>query len=93
MRVRAHRSKRGAAPNPEDEASYYGVGPPRVLVVSPESSGKTTACRILTNYAVRGPTPAFPPIANWTWVMYIRRLPGFPPLMRNAQGAGLCMCS
>jgi len=32
MRVRAHRSKRGAAPNPDDEVSHYGVEPPRVLV-------------------------------------------------------------
>ena len=64
MRVRAHRSKRGAAPNPDDEASHYGVEPPRVLVVGPESSGKTTACKILTNYAVRGPTPAYPLIVN-----------------------------
>jgi polyribonucleotide 5'-hydroxyl-kinase len=59
MRVRAHRGKRGAAPNPDDEAE-----PPRVLVVGPESSGKTTACKILTNYAVRGPTPAYPLIVN-----------------------------
>ena len=64
MRVRAYRSKRGAAPNPDDEASHYGVEPPRVLVVVPKSAGNTTACKILTNYAVRGPTPAFPPIAN-----------------------------
>lgn len=64
MRVRAHRSNRGAAPNPDDEASHHGVGPPRVLVVGPESSGKTTACKILTNYAVRGPTPAYPLIVN-----------------------------
>lgn len=64
MRVRAHRSRRGAAPNPDDEASHYGVEPPRVLVVGPESSGKTTACKILTNYAVRGPTPAYPLIVN-----------------------------
>ena len=27
--------------------------PPRVLVVGPEHSGKTTVCKILTNYAVR----------------------------------------
>ena len=57
-------SESGAAPNPDGEASHYGVEPPRVLVVAPESSGKTTACKILTNYAVHGPTPAFPPIVN-----------------------------
>ena len=28
-------------------------GPPRVLVLGPENAGKTTACKILTNYAVR----------------------------------------
>ena len=64
MRVRAHRGRRGAAPSPDDEASHYGLEPPRVLVVGPESSGKTTACKILTNYAVRGPTPAYPLIVN-----------------------------
>ena len=63
MRVRAHRSRRGAAPKP-DEESHYGVEPPRVLVVGPESSGKITACEILTNYAVLGPTPAYPLIVN-----------------------------
>ena len=64
MRVRAHRNNRGAASNPDDEASHIGVEPPRVLVVGPESSGKTTACKILINYAVRGPTPAYPLIVN-----------------------------
>jgi len=36
MRVRAHRSKRGAPLDPDNEASHYRVEPPRVLVVGPE---------------------------------------------------------
>ncbi|KAA1469407.1 hypothetical protein DENSPDRAFT_835025 [Dentipellis sp. KUC8613] len=40
MRVRA------VAPADDDE-------PPRVLVLGPENSGKTSVCKILTNYAVR----------------------------------------
>lgn len=27
--------------------------PPRVMVIGPENSGKTSACKILVNYAVR----------------------------------------
>jgi len=64
MRIRAHRSKRSAAPHPDDEASHYRAEPSRALVMGPESSGKTTACKILTNYAVRGPTPAYPLMIN-----------------------------
>lgn len=48
MRVKARRAQRD---------SSYSAGkdnhPPRVLVVGPENSGKTTACKILTNYTVR----------------------------------------
>lgn len=48
MRVKARRARRD---------SSYSAGkdnhPPRVLVVGPENSGKTTACKTLTNYTVR----------------------------------------
>lgn len=27
--------------------------PPRVMIVGPENSGKTSACKVLVNYAVR----------------------------------------
>jgi mRNA cleavage and polyadenylation factor CLP1 P-loop/N-terminal beta-sandwich domain of polyadenylation factor len=51
MRVRALRAIHGS-PASGDEAEITPV-PPRVLVLGPENSGKTTVCKILTNYAVR----------------------------------------
>jgi polyribonucleotide 5'-hydroxyl-kinase len=61
MRVRALSSHRGSPlpPGPEQEVDPE---PPRVLVLGPENSGKTTVCKILTNYAVRagqGWTPMY----------------------------------
>ncbi|KAH9483911.1 Cleavage polyadenylation factor subunit clp1 [Psilocybe cubensis] len=50
MRVRALRQIRGS-PIPSHDIPKYD--PPRVLVLGPEHSGKTTVCKILTNYAVR----------------------------------------
>jgi len=52
MRVRALSSQRGSPlpPGPDQEADSE---PPRVLVLGPENSGKTTVCKILANYAVR----------------------------------------
>ncbi|KAF8637404.1 hypothetical protein AX17_002899 [Amanita inopinata Kibby_2008] len=51
MRVRALRKLHGSPPS--DNESDTVVEPPRVLVLGPENSGKTTVCKILTNYAVR----------------------------------------
>lgn len=51
MRVRALRDLRGS-PVPEYERDKP-TDPPRVLVLGPENSGKTTICKILINYAVR----------------------------------------
>ncbi|KAJ7219572.1 Pre-mRNA cleavage complex II protein Clp1-domain-containing protein [Mycena pura] len=51
MRVRALRDLRGS-PVPEYERDKP-TDPPRVLVLGPENSGKTTVCKILINYAVR----------------------------------------
>jgi polyribonucleotide 5'-hydroxyl-kinase len=51
MRVRALRAIHGS-PSSDDD-SEANSEPPRVLVLGPESSGKTTVCKILTNYAVR----------------------------------------
>jgi polyribonucleotide 5'-hydroxyl-kinase len=61
MRVRALSSHRGSPlpPGPDQEVD---PDPPRVLVLGPESSGKTTVCKILTNYVVRagqGWTPMY----------------------------------
>lgn len=51
MRVRALSALHGS---PVPDADYgASAEPPRVLVVGPENSGKTTICKILTNYAVR----------------------------------------
>ncbi|TBU35506.1 hypothetical protein BD311DRAFT_772602 [Dichomitus squalens] len=53
MRVRALAAVDGS-PIPEDEGDdAIGIDPPRVLVLGPENSGKTSVCKILTNYAVR----------------------------------------
>ncbi|KAI6109694.1 hypothetical protein F5141DRAFT_1063872 [Pisolithus sp. B1] len=51
MRVRALSALHGS-PVPDDD---HGANPepPRVLVLGPENSGKTTICKILANYAVR----------------------------------------
>ncbi|KAJ7583008.1 Pre-mRNA cleavage complex II protein Clp1-domain-containing protein [Mycena floridula] len=50
MRVRALRKIRGSPISHEESSS---TEPPRILVVGPENSGKTTVCKILVNYAVR----------------------------------------
>ena len=52
MRVRALAKFHGSPLPPGDEPPT-APEPPRVLVLGPENSGKTTVCKILTNYAVR----------------------------------------
>jgi polyribonucleotide 5'-hydroxyl-kinase len=53
MRVRALAAIHGS---PIQEYDYVNnrrtSDPPRVMIVGPENSGKTTLCKILTNYAV-----------------------------------------
>ena len=61
MRVRALSSHHGS-PLPPGPDAEVDPGAPRVLVLGPESSGKTSVCKILTNYAVRagqGWTPIY----------------------------------
>ena len=61
MRVRALSAQRGS-PLPAGTDQEVDPEPPRVLVLGPENSGKTTVCKILANYAVRagqGWTPMF----------------------------------
>jgi hypothetical protein len=61
MRVRALSSQRGS-PLPSGPDHEVDPDPPRVLVLGPENSGKTTVCKILANYAVRtgqGWTPMY----------------------------------
>ena len=50
MRVGALCHIRGISVPPREKSNW---DPPRVLVVGPEHSGKTTICKLLTNYAVR----------------------------------------
>lgn len=40
-------------PPPGVEEDGDSSEPPRVLIMGPENSGKTSVCKILTNYAVR----------------------------------------
>ncbi|CAA7271464.1 unnamed protein product [Cyclocybe aegerita] len=50
MRVRTLRQIRGSPPPPGDTSK---TDPPRVLVLGPDHSGKTSVCKLLANYAVR----------------------------------------
>lgn len=47
-----------------DDPDGLNAEPPRVLVLGPENSGKTTVCKILTNYAVRAGQNWSPLLAN-----------------------------
>lgn len=61
MRVRSLAQVRNS-PTPYEAAGSIPEGPPRVLVLGPESAGKTSLCKILSNYAVRagqGWTPMY----------------------------------
>lgn len=51
MRVRALRTLHGSPPHDDDPSA--NTEPPRVLILGPENSGKTTVSKILINYAVR----------------------------------------
>lgn len=62
MRILANRASRGSPPPPpHDETDQR---PPRVLIIGPENSGKTTAAKILINYAVRSPGKWAPMLVN-----------------------------
>ncbi|PBK92963.1 hypothetical protein ARMGADRAFT_1012667 [Armillaria gallica] len=52
MRVRALGALNGSPPPPETKPDV-NAEPPRVLILGPENSGKTSVCKILVNYAVR----------------------------------------
>lgn len=51
MRVTSLRRTRNSPSLDRNEA--VPDGPPRVLVLGPENAGKTSACKVLVNYAVR----------------------------------------
>lgn len=86
MRVRALSAQRGS-PLPPSADQEADPEPPRVLVLGPENSGKTTVCKILANYAVRagqGWTPMFvntdPSEGGWTVPGTISAVPITAPL-------------
>ena len=62
MRVKALRAIHGSPSS--DDGSATTTEPPRVLVLGPENSGKTTVCKILTNYAVRAGQDWTPLLVN-----------------------------
>ncbi|KIJ10513.1 hypothetical protein PAXINDRAFT_177469 [Paxillus involutus ATCC 200175] len=51
MRVRALAALHGSPTS--DDVQNANAEPPRILILGPENSGKTTICKILSNYAVR----------------------------------------
>ena len=51
MRVKALSASRNSPSLDGGDSS--SSEPPRVLIMGPDNAGKTTACKILTNYAVR----------------------------------------
>lgn len=51
MRIRARHAQSGSPARPS--SAETSNDPPRVLVIGPENSGKTTYCKIVANYAVR----------------------------------------
>lgn len=61
MRVRALAVSHGS---PDSGIDVDAADPPRVLVLGPENSGKTTLCKVLANYAVRSGQDWSPTLAN-----------------------------
>ncbi|TFK30170.1 cleavage/polyadenylation factor ia subunit Clp1p [Coprinopsis marcescibilis] len=64
MRVRALSKARGSPLPPGENADSKFLEAPRVLILGPENSGKTTICKILANYAVRTGQGWTPVLAN-----------------------------
>ncbi|KAJ3780149.1 Pre-mRNA cleavage complex II protein Clp1-domain-containing protein [Lentinula aff. detonsa] len=70
MRVKALAKLHGspvpeyAHPAQSKTQSDFSAEPPRVLILGPENSGKTTICKILVNYAVRAGQGWSPILAN-----------------------------
>ncbi|KAN0140801.1 Pre-mRNA cleavage complex II protein Clp1 domain containing protein [Lactarius tabidus] len=94
MRVRTLSSHHGS-PLPGTDAEV-DPGPPRVLVLGPENSGKTSVCKILTNYAVRagqGWTPIYvntdPSEGGWTVPGTISAAPVTAPLGTSSPASPL----
>ena len=64
MRLKAFRQARGDSPEPDEPDNGLPTEAPRVLILGPENSGKTSACKVLTNYAVRGVQEWSPILVN-----------------------------
>jgi polyribonucleotide 5'-hydroxyl-kinase len=50
MRVKALGAMHGS---PIEQGDGTNTDPPRILILGPENSGKSTICKIIANYAVR----------------------------------------
>jgi polyribonucleotide 5'-hydroxyl-kinase len=61
-RVLANRASRNSPPPPGHDQN--NESPPRVLIIGPENSGKTTVTKILANYAIRSPAQWAPIVVN-----------------------------
>ncbi|KAJ8523094.1 hypothetical protein ONZ45_g369 [Pleurotus djamor] len=65
MRVRALSNMNGSPISDDDgDVPNAATNPPRVLVLGPENSGKTTIAKTLTNYAIRAGQNWAPLLAN-----------------------------
>ncbi|KAI1783997.1 hypothetical protein LXA43DRAFT_1044507 [Ganoderma leucocontextum] len=64
MRVRALAAVHGSPVPDGDGDGTAGTDPPRVLVLGPENSGKTSVCKILANYAVSAGQDWMPTYVN-----------------------------
>lgn len=67
MRIKAQRKANGSHA-PQVKGSYDDGGqdaePPRVLIIGPDNSGKTTIAKILVNYATRAGQDWAPMLVN-----------------------------
>lgn len=63
MRVRALAAATGKRLPPGEEKEGPS-DPPRVLILGPENSGKTSVCKTLINYTVRGAENWAPVLVN-----------------------------
>ena len=61
-RVLANRAARNSPPPLGHDQN--NESPPRVLIIGPENSGKTTLTKILANYATRSPAQWAPIMVN-----------------------------
>lgn len=65
MRIRARRKQKNSTGYPQShDAGSHDSEPPRVLILGPENSGKTTIAKILVNWATRAGQDWSPMLVN-----------------------------